>query len=63
VALRCVVAESSSGRQVAQAIPVPTGDGWERAEMAPLPAGAYRLTVTGAAEIEPVADVFAVVAR
>jgi hypothetical protein len=31
--------------------------------MAPLPAGAYRLTVTGAPEIEPVADVFAVLAR
>jgi lecithin:cholesterol acyltransferase len=63
VALRCVVADSSSGRQVAQALPVPTGDRWQRAEMAPLPAGAYRVTVTGAAEIEPVADVFAVLAR
>jgi Lecithin:cholesterol acyltransferase len=63
VPLRCAITESSSGRPVAQAIPGPDAEGWQRAEIAPLPPGTYRVAVTGAAGIEPVADVFAVLAR
>jgi pimeloyl-ACP methyl ester carboxylesterase len=63
VALRCVVAETSSGREVAQATLASTADGAHRADLAPLPPGAYRVTVSGAADVEPVADVFAVMTR
>jgi hypothetical protein len=41
-------------------VAVRASDGWARAEVAPLPAGSYRITVAGSERVEPVADVFTV---
>lgn len=38
----------------------PVDDGWLQAQIGPLPAGVYRVTVTGQAGVEPVADIFSV---
>jgi pimeloyl-ACP methyl ester carboxylesterase len=47
--------------ELARAALRPAGDGWHSVELAPLPEGAYRVTVLGSGMVEPVADVFAVV--
>jgi pimeloyl-ACP methyl ester carboxylesterase len=38
----------------------PSDGGWQSAELAPLPEGAYRVTVLGSGPVEPVTDVVAV---
>ena len=38
----------------------PSDDGWLQAQVGPLPEGIYRVTVTGQAGVEPVADIFSV---
>jgi pimeloyl-ACP methyl ester carboxylesterase len=62
LALKCAVTETASGREVRQAALTAT-DGWKNVEVPPLPAGAYRLAVTGPPEVEPAGDVFAVLER
>jgi hypothetical protein len=46
--------------EVARATLRSSGDGWQSTELAPLPEGAYRVTVFGAGSVEPVTDVVAV---
>jgi pimeloyl-ACP methyl ester carboxylesterase len=46
--------------EVARATLRPSDDGWQSAELAPLPEGAYRITVFGGGPVEPVTDVVAV---
>ena len=46
--------------EVARTTLRPSGDGWQSAELAPLPEGAYRVTVFGTGAVEPVTDVVAV---
>jgi hypothetical protein len=62
LALKCAVTETASGREVRQAALTAT-DGWKNVEVPPLPAGSYRLAVTGPPEVEPAGDVFAVLER
>lgn len=47
--------------EVARASLQPADDGWQSAELPPLPAGTYRVTVFGSGMVEPVTDVVAVV--
>ncbi len=47
--------------ELARATLRPADDGWQSREFAPLPEGAYRVTVLGSGTVEPVTDVFAVV--
>jgi hypothetical protein len=47
--------------ELARAPLQPADDGWQTAELAPLPAGTYRVTVFGSGMVEPVTDVVAVV--
>jgi Lecithin:cholesterol acyltransferase len=56
------VCESADGARPRQVVPLPpSNDEWRRGELAPLPAGVYRLTISGdPTRIEPVADVFGV---
>jgi pimeloyl-ACP methyl ester carboxylesterase len=61
-ALQAVVTDSGTGTEVARA-PLMSGEEWRRAEIRPLAAGVYRVTVAGDASVEPVTDVFAVFDR
>jgi pimeloyl-ACP methyl ester carboxylesterase len=47
--------------ELARASLQPADDGWQSAELPPLPAGTYRVTVFGSGMVEPVTDVVAVV--
>jgi pimeloyl-ACP methyl ester carboxylesterase len=59
--LEAVVDDTTTGARAAQA-PLPlTDDAWRAVELAPLPPGAYRVTISGdPGRVEPVADVFGV---
>jgi pimeloyl-ACP methyl ester carboxylesterase len=59
--LTAVVEDVDSGARVADAPLRSETDGWHFAELPPLAAGAYRVTVRGDGEVNPVADVFAIV--
>jgi hypothetical protein len=39
----------------------PSPDGWEEAELSPLPEGVYRLTLNGGRDVNPVTDLFTVI--
>jgi pimeloyl-ACP methyl ester carboxylesterase len=58
--LAASVMDAETGAEVAQGTLAPGDDGWFQAELAPLPAGAYRVTVSGVGPVKPVTDVFAV---
>jgi pimeloyl-ACP methyl ester carboxylesterase len=55
--VRVVVHEAESGDIVSYSEPIPGGD-WADVQLAPLPAGAYRITVGEDAPVEPVSDIF-----
>ena len=59
--LAAVVEDVDSGAQVAETALVQATDGWCQAELPPLPEGAFRLTVRGDGDVNPVTDVFVVV--
>jgi pimeloyl-ACP methyl ester carboxylesterase len=61
--LTAVVEDVDSNTQVAQATLTKATDGWHEAELVPLPAGAYRVTVRGDGGVNPVTDVFAMIAE
>ena len=58
--LRVSVRPATGGRVVARAWLGRGPDGWHRAELAPLPAGSWRLTVAGGPSVEPAEDVIVV---
>ncbi len=55
------VQDAGSGAQVAAAALQAADEGWQQAELAPLPVGTYRATVSGGGDVNPVTDVFTVV--
>jgi hypothetical protein len=61
VCLTARVRPASGGSPVARATLRPDPDGTHAAELAPLPSGSYRVTVTGGRAVEPAEDVFVVV--
>ncbi len=58
-----VAAEAETGREVGRAVLPPTIDEWRDAEIPPIAAGTYRLTVSGGPLVQPVTDVFVVYNR
>lgn len=60
VGLEAVVVEADIGRDVAAKSLPPGLDEWREAEIPPIPAGTYRLTVSGGPLVQPVTDVFVV---
>jgi pimeloyl-ACP methyl ester carboxylesterase len=58
--LDAVVVEAETGRGVAATSLQPGLDEWREAEVPPIPAGTYRLTVSGGPLVQPVSDVFVV---
>jgi hypothetical protein len=60
--LLVTVRPAAGGETVARARLRPAPDGWHHAQIAPLPAGSWRLVVAGGAETEPVQDVVVVAA-
>lgn len=54
------IVTADSGEVAARVDLKPGEDGWHRAEVAPLPAGTYRITVRGEGPVDPVTDVFVV---
>jgi pimeloyl-ACP methyl ester carboxylesterase len=63
VALKARVVDTGTGHVVARGTLWPADDGSWSFERPPLPAGTYRVTVTGGPGVEPVEDVFAVIRR
>jgi hypothetical protein len=61
--LQAALVNTDTGTEIARAPLHAVGDEWQRAEFHPLPAGTYRVIVTGEGRVEPVADVFTVFAR
>ena len=60
-ALDAVVTNTETAAEKTLKLP-PTDEDWRQAELAPLPPGTYRVTVTGdPTRVEPIADVFGVV--
>ena len=59
--LSVAVQDAGSGAQVSSAPLQAADDGWQQADLPPLPVGTYRATVSGGGEINPVTDVFSVV--
>jgi pimeloyl-ACP methyl ester carboxylesterase len=55
--VRAVVHDADGGDIVSYSEPIPGGD-WADIELAPLPPGAYRITVGEDAPVEPVSDIF-----
>jgi pimeloyl-ACP methyl ester carboxylesterase len=62
VGLRAIVVDTSTGRLAAQAPLTPSVEGWNSAELGPLAEGNYRVTVGGDGAVDPVSDVFAILA-
>jgi pimeloyl-ACP methyl ester carboxylesterase len=60
VRLRASVRPAAGGAVVARATLRTGPDGWHAAELRPLPAGSWRVTVAGGPSLEPVEDVIAV---
>jgi pimeloyl-ACP methyl ester carboxylesterase len=58
--LRAFIIDAETGAEVAVQPVVAAVDGHYEATFAPLPAGVYRLTVTGETRVEPAEDVFVV---
>jgi hypothetical protein len=58
--LSAAVVEVETGAVAARAELIPADEGWHAAELPPLPAGGYRVTVSGAVTVDPVTDVFGV---
>jgi hypothetical protein len=58
--LTASVTDAGSRAEVHTATLTPMDGGWYRAEVPPLPAGAYRITVSGVGPVKPVTDLFAV---
>jgi pimeloyl-ACP methyl ester carboxylesterase len=54
------VVEAEAGRAMASTSLSPGLDEWREAEIPPIPAGTYRLTVSGGPLVQPVSDVFVV---
>lgn len=59
--LTAVVHDVDSGARVAHAALTQAPDGWHEAELPALPEGAYRITVRGDGDVNPVTDVFMVI--
>ena len=57
------VENAETGEQVARETLRPAEEGWYGAELRPLPEGAYRLTAFGSGRVEPVTDLFVVLAE
>jgi hypothetical protein len=57
------VFDAETGQEVARETLRPAEDGWHEAELRPLPEGAYRLTAFGSGRVEPVTDLFVVLAE
>ena len=55
------IQDAGSGAQVAAAALQAADDGWQQADLAPLPVGTYRATVSAGGDVNPVTDVFTVV--
>jgi pimeloyl-ACP methyl ester carboxylesterase len=60
VRLRASVRPAAGGTVVARASLRPGRDGWQAAELGPLPPGSWRVTVTGGPSVEPAEDVIVV---
>jgi pimeloyl-ACP methyl ester carboxylesterase len=58
--LVAVAVETERGQEVGRATLGPGIDEWREAEIPPLPAGTYRLTVSGGSTVQPVTDLFVV---
>jgi hypothetical protein len=58
--LVAVAVEAETGREVERATLPPGIDEWREVEIPPVPAGTYRLTVSGGQMVQPVTDVFVV---
>jgi pimeloyl-ACP methyl ester carboxylesterase len=54
------VADVATDAEVTRAVANTVSDGWSRAEIGPLPEGAYRVTAMGGGPVEPVTDVVTV---
>jgi pimeloyl-ACP methyl ester carboxylesterase len=57
------VFDTETDQEVARETLRPAEDGWHEAELRPLPEGAYRLTAFGSGRVEPVTDIFMVLAE
>ena len=57
------VFDAETGQEAARDTLRPAEDGWHEAELRPLPEGAYRLTAFGSGRVEPVTDLFLVLAE
>jgi pimeloyl-ACP methyl ester carboxylesterase len=60
--LRAVVVETTTGELAARTPLTPSAGGWNSVNLGPLAQGTYRVTVTGEGLVDPVSDVFAVLA-
>jgi pimeloyl-ACP methyl ester carboxylesterase len=58
--LAAAVVDTETGRSVAATSLPPGFDEWREAEIPPIPAGTYRLAVSGGPLVQPVTDVFVV---
>jgi pimeloyl-ACP methyl ester carboxylesterase len=58
--LVAVAVEAETGREAGRAILPPGIEEWREAEIAPIPAGTYRMTVSGGPLVQPVTDLFVV---
>ncbi len=57
------VFDAETDQEVARETMRPAEDGWHEAELRPLQEGAYRLTAFGSGRVEPVTDIFVVLAE
>ena len=55
------VQDAGTGAQVASSSLQAADEGWQQAELPPLPTGTYRAIVTGDGDVNPVTDLFTVV--
>jgi pimeloyl-ACP methyl ester carboxylesterase len=60
VKLSATVIDADTDAVAARGDLIPADEGWHRAELPPLPAGGYRVTVSGPLTVDPVTDVFGV---
>jgi pimeloyl-ACP methyl ester carboxylesterase len=58
--LAAVAVEAETGQEAGRVLLAPSLDEWREAEIPPVPAGTYRLTVSGGPSVQPVTDVFVV---
>jgi pimeloyl-ACP methyl ester carboxylesterase len=55
--------DAETGQEAARERLRPAEDGWHEARLRPLPEGTYRLTAFGSGRVEPVTDIFVVLAE